>query len=248
MLDYDFHLATPRLFISHLDPTNDAHCDFIHELMLSPSISEEISAADVEKAKSMPPRDAGRKFIADGVEKMERTGYGRYLVSLRRTAALNINSPAEDDDAPFSQRRLTPIGVVSMQLERFTSAPSPLTPLLRLFQPNPSAPTIPDVGFGILPRYFGNGYATEAAAGLIEYFKEERGQKEFCAFCRPDNEPSANVLKRLGFESRGLSDVDGVVEGETLSALVWTLGVGHEKRALETRGLQRGTIRLPWWR
>jgi RimJ/RimL family protein N-acetyltransferase len=162
---------------------------------------------------------------------VEKTGYGRYLVSLRRVSALDINSSHQDIKVNFSQRQLTPIGVVSMQHTRFPSAPS--------------APAIPDVGFGILSRYFGNGYATEAATALMEYFKEEKGQKEFCAFCRPDNEASANVLMRLGFEARGLREVDGVVNGETLTALVWTIGVGQEKGALEARGLQR-IVKLRW--
>ncbi|KAI4644463.1 hypothetical protein J4E93_006366 [Alternaria ventricosa] len=173
------------------------------------------ATVDVEEEKSASPRDVGKKFIAKDVERMEQTGYGRYLVSLRQNSALSINSPHEGEDVPFSKRRLTPIGIVSMQLARFPS--------------EPSAPTIPDVGFTSLPRYFGNGYATEAAAGLMEYFTDEKGHKEFCGFCKPENTASANVLKRLGFEERGLREIDGVVKGEVLSALVWTIGVGHEK-------------------
>jgi RimJ/RimL family protein N-acetyltransferase len=105
------------------------------------------------------------------------------------------------------------------------------------FPSAPAAPTIPDVGFGLLSRYFGNGYATEAATALLNYFREEKGQKEFCAFCRPDNKASKNALIRLGFEPRGLREVHGVVEGELLSALVWTMGIGHEEGVLEARGL-----------
>jgi RimJ/RimL family protein N-acetyltransferase len=222
MLDHDFHLATPRLFISHLIPTNDAHCDFIYDLMLSPGIAKEMPAADVQKAMSVPPRDAGRKFIADCVGKMEKTGHGRYLISLKPTLTSDSSTPGSIE-VPFSQRQLVPIGVVSMQHARFPSAPS--------------APTIPDVGFGLLSRYFRNGYATEAATALLKYFKEEKGQTEFCAFCRPDNEASKNALARLGFEARGFRGINGVVEGELLGALVWTMGVGKEESALEARGL-----------
>ncbi|KAI4622189.1 hypothetical protein J4E83_004929 [Alternaria metachromatica] len=156
------------------------------------SPAEQKPAVDTEKTKITPPRDVGKNFIAKDVERMEQTGYGRYLVSLRQNSALNINSPHEDEDVPFSKRRLTPIGIVSMQLARFPS--------------EPSAPTIPDVGFTFLPRYLGNGYATEAAAGLMEYYTDEKGLKEFCGFCKPENTASANVLKRLGFEERGLRE------------------------------------------
>jgi RimJ/RimL family protein N-acetyltransferase len=222
MLDHDFHLATPRLYISHLLPTNDAHCDFIYDLMLSPGIAKEMPAAAVEKAMSVPPRDAGRKLIADLADKMEKTGYGRYLVSLKPTS-ISGTPTNERAEVPFSQRHSVPIGVVSMRHARFPSASS--------------APTIPDIGFGLLSRYFGHSYATEAATALLKYFKEEKGQKEFCAFCRPDNEASKNALRRLGFEKRGIREVNGVVDGELLSALVWTMGVGHEEGTLEARGL-----------
>ncbi|KAI4666971.1 uncharacterized protein J4E79_001652 [Alternaria viburni] len=143
MLDFDFHLTTPRLFISHLNPEDDAHCDFAYELVFSPGPAEQKPAVDAEKTEITPPRDVGKNFIAKDIERMEQTGYGRYLVSLRQNSALNFNSPHEDEDVPFSKRRLTPIGIVSMQLARFPS--------------EPSAPTIPDVGFTFLPRYLGNG-------------------------------------------------------------------------------------------
>jgi RimJ/RimL family protein N-acetyltransferase len=62
----------------------------------------------------------------------------------------------------------------------------------------------------------------------MKYFEEEKGQNKFCAFCKPDNEASKNVLRRLGLEERGVRLLDGIVEGEKLEALVWTKGVGSE--------------------
>ena len=207
MLDFNFHLITPRLFISHLNPASDAHCDFVHELFFNTNIVRELPPADLEKAKSVAPREMGRKFIADSVEKIEKTGYGRYLISVKPIASPEASS-LQESEVTFSQRRLEPIGVVSMQYERF-----------------PSAPTIPDVGFGLLPRYHGKGYATEAAEHLMKHFEEEKGLKRICAFCKPDNEGSKAVLKRLKFDERGSREVDGVVEGEKLKVLVWTRGV-----------------------
>jgi RimJ/RimL family protein N-acetyltransferase len=215
MHDFNFHLTTPRLYISQFNPSQDAHCDFIYELFLSPGIVKELPAADVEKFKKTTPREAGSKFIADSVEKMEKTGYGRYLISLKP-------SSPEDNNIPFCQRHYEPIGVVSMQYVRF---------------PCTTSPKVPDVGFGLLSRYCGKGYATEAAKGLVKYFEEERGLRQFCAFCKPDNEASKSVLRRLGLEERGVRKLDGVVEGEQLTALVWTSGVGSGEDALVSLGL-----------
>ncbi|KNG46355.1 ribosomal-protein-alanine acetyltransferase [Stemphylium lycopersici] len=219
MLDFNFYLVTPRLFVSHFNPANDAHCDFVHELFFNTSIARELPPADLEKAKSVGPREMGRKFIADSIDKMEKTGYGRYLISLKPIASPEALLPQENE-AAFSQKHLEPIGVVSMQLGRF-----------------PSAPTIPDVGFGLLPRYHGKGYATEAAEHLMKYFEGEGGLKQICAFCKPNNEGSKAVLRRLKFDERGLRELDGVVKGEKLKALVWTRGVGWEKGLLERYGL-----------
>jgi RimJ/RimL family protein N-acetyltransferase len=218
MLDFNFHLTTPRLYVSHFNPSNDAHCNFVYELFLSPGIVKQMPAADVEKFKKTTPREAGSKFIEDSVEKMEKTGYGRYLISLRPFPA----SLPEENDIPFSQQHHEPIGVVSMQYVRF---------------PSTTSPKVPDVGFGLLSRYFGKGYAKEAAKGLIKYFEEERGLKEFCAFCKPDNEASKSVLRRLELEQRGVRELDGVVEGEKLTAMVWTSGVGPGEDALVRLGL-----------
>jgi RimJ/RimL family protein N-acetyltransferase len=220
MLDFNFHLTTPRLYISHLDPSNEPHCIFMYDLFLSPGIVNDLPPADKEKFNKTAPREAGGKFIADRVEKMEKTGYGPYLISLKPSPSCGTS--LTDPGIPFSQQHHEPIGVVSMQHARFFHTPGP---------------KVPDVGFGLLSRYFGKGYAVEAAEELMRYFEEERGQKQFCAFCRPENEASKSVLRKLGLEERGVRELDGVVEGVRLRALVWTRGIGSEEGVLEILGM-----------
>ncbi|CAO2653994.1 Nn.00g107270.m01.CDS01 [Neocucurbitaria sp. VM-36] len=219
MLDFDFHLTTPRLYISHLNPSNSAHCDFICELINSPEFMNESKSIELK----MPNREAGRKFIQDGIPKMERSGHGRYLISLK-PLDISIEYPTTKEDAlPFSRRRYEPIGVVTMQLARF-----------------PGAPTIPDVGFGLLARHQGRGYATEAAQRLLKYFEEERGQRDLAGYTSPENEASKNVFRRLGFEERGVRRLFGILgEGEekVLKALVWTKGIGEGDGELEKWGM-----------
>lgn len=216
-MDYNFHIPTARLFISHLNPSKDAHCDFVFRLVHDVEGNPEAGPVSLSSAD----RKIGLNFIVDGVDKMQRTGYGRYLISLKSKQHTSIPSSQDADSLPFSQRVYTPIGVVTMQLARF-----------------PCAPTIPDIGFGLLRQHFGHGYATEAAQGLLEFFEDVRGQRQFAGYCSPENEGSKNVFKRLGFEERGMREIDGVLgEGKVLTALVWTKGVDGGEGALKIYGI-----------
>ncbi|KAI8168233.1 hypothetical protein K4K49_009922 [Colletotrichum sp. SAR 10_70] len=210
MLDYDWHLSTPRLYISHVNPSNDIHCDFFVEYM-----SDRGSAKLDELSRTMPKREAIAKLhILPRLERMEKLGWGRYLVSLKPEAV--------DEDSsiiPFSQRHLEPIGCVTMQLARYPGG----------------GPTAPDLGFSFLDRYQGKGYATEAAQRLMKYFEEERGQKGFLGLTDPDNDKAKKMFQRMGFEDRGERDVVGVVEGKTFMASVWSKGLEGD---LEEYGFQ----------
>lgn len=222
MLNFNFHLTTPRLYLSYLNPANDTHCKFVTTLVNSPEVAKQR-----DPSSSVPDLEAGRKYIQDGFEKLERSGYGRYLISLRSGSHTNTETGTTETEEekesalPFSQRELEHIGVVTMKLDRY-----------------PGAPTIPDVGFGLLGKYTGRGYATEAAQGLLTYFREEKGQSAFAGYCNPDNEASKKVLSRSGFEERGMRDISGIFgEGKVLSVLLWTMGVGEGEEELKRWGL-----------
>jgi [ribosomal protein S5]-alanine N-acetyltransferase len=58
----------------------------------------------------------------------------------------------------------------------------------------------PDLGFAFLQGHCGQGYATEAAAGLLVHAP---GMRPLLAVCRPDNHGSAAVLAKLGFTEQG---------------------------------------------
>lgn len=201
MLDLSFHITTPRLYISHLDPSDETHCDFLREI-------------HQDGTNSMWDRDAIRKSIENGLGRMKKGGWGRYLVSLRpstnhKTTVQDDYSEDCEDQFAHQIKHCLRVGIVSMQLGRF-----------------PIAPTIPDIGFRTHPRYFGKGYATEAASSLMKYFEEEIGVKSFAGFCNKDNEASKSVLKKLGLEVQGLKDVAGIYgDGSPLTVLVWTKGV-----------------------
>jgi [ribosomal protein S5]-alanine N-acetyltransferase len=59
-----------------------------------------------------------------------------------------------------------------------------------------------ELGYTIFPAFRGRGYATEAAAALVEWAKTH-GIRHFVASVSPDNEPSLAIVRRLGFVRTG---------------------------------------------
>ena len=60
-----------------------------------------------------------------------------------------------------------------------------------------------DLGYAFLPEGRGAGYATEAAAGVIDYALREFGIDRLSAIVSPANSASMRVLERLGFDHVG---------------------------------------------
>jgi RimJ/RimL family protein N-acetyltransferase len=56
-----------------------------------------------------------------------------------------------------------------------------------------------DIGFAFLPRYWGNGYAVESAAAVMEHGRNAFSLKRLVAITSPDNHDSIKVLERIGF-------------------------------------------------
>lgn len=60
-----------------------------------------------------------------------------------------------------------------------------------------------EIGYTFNPRFWGHGYATEAAFTLLRLGFEELGLHRIHATCRPENEASAAVMKRIGMKREG---------------------------------------------
>ncbi|WP_346939422.1 GNAT family N-acetyltransferase [uncultured Clostridium sp.] len=56
-----------------------------------------------------------------------------------------------------------------------------------------------EILYGISDNYQGNGYATEAAKALIQWFFENTELKYLTAIVKPENISSKTVIKKLGF-------------------------------------------------
>jgi len=56
-----------------------------------------------------------------------------------------------------------------------------------------------ELGFHLLPNYWGEGLAIEAARGIITYAFDSLGAKALFAGHHPENAASRRVLEKLGF-------------------------------------------------
>jgi RimJ/RimL family protein N-acetyltransferase len=66
--------------------------------------------------------------------------------------------------------------------------------------------TLPDadVGFAFLPDYWSQGYAFEAASGVMSYGREVLGLKRIVAITSLDNDASIRLLEKIGLKFEGL--------------------------------------------
>ncbi|KAF2677445.1 hypothetical protein K458DRAFT_160489 [Lentithecium fluviatile CBS 122367] len=207
MIDFNFHIDTPRLTLSHFNPALDSHCDFLVALWTQPSALR--AAGGIATPNST--REKARKQIERDTERIHpETGYGRYLISLK----MPLSSPGAHDTRPLSELVETyiKIGTVTMKVRQYVDTP-----------------VLPDLGFGLLEAYEGRGYATEAATGLLKYFEEVKGTREFLGLVHPDNERSIAMMKRLGFREEGVRGVLGLTEdGSAVEPLCWSRGLKGE--------------------
>jgi len=56
----------------------------------------------------------------------------------------------------------------------------------------------PDIGYGVLPEYCGQGYAYEASRVIMEYTRSNLALTRVIAIISPDNEPSIGLIRKLG--------------------------------------------------
>lgn len=64
-----------------------------------------------------------------------------------------------------------------------------------------------DIGWLIDKRYWGNGYATEAAKLLVEYIKNNIHRTDIVAYCDARNIASQKVMKNIGMEFAGSNGI-----------------------------------------
>ena len=66
-----------------------------------------------------------------------------------------------------------------------------------------------DIGFSLLERFSGNGYAYEAAAAVMDYGRTVHGLKRIVGFTAPDNHRSIKLLEKLGLRFEKMMQLPG---------------------------------------
>lgn len=82
-----------------------------------------------------------------------------------------------------------------------------------------------ELGYMLLPAYWGKGIASGVARQLIEVARKHDFIKRLFAIIDPKNIPSRKILINNGFVSKGLADFDGL-PGEVLELLIRRKGEG----------------------
>lgn len=72
-----------------------------------------------------------------------------------------------------------------------------------------------EIGYMLLPEYWGQGYGSATARNLVAMAKQ-LDLKVLTAIIDPDNIPSRKILSNLGFLSQKICEIDGL-PGEILS-------------------------------
>lgn len=67
----------------------------------------------------------------------------------------------------------------------------------------------PDLGFALLARFAGQGYAFEAASAILAHVRNVLGLDVLLAITAPENPPSIKLLGKLGFQFERMIDLPG---------------------------------------
>ena len=79
------------------------------------------------------------------------------------------------------------------------------------------------VGYYVLPDYWGNGYASEAAQLLVAYAFDELNAHRVEASAQADNPSSNRVLEKFGFQQEGTRRDSYYKQGEYNDIMLWSL-------------------------
>jgi RimJ/RimL family protein N-acetyltransferase len=89
-----------------------------------------------------------------------------------------------------------------------------------------------DIGYELDPRYWGHGYATEAARALLRFGFDNLGLHRITAWCIAENTASARVLERLGMRCEGRLRENEWMQGRWWDTLAYAI-LDREWRARE---------------
>ncbi|MET3539513.1 ribosomal-protein-alanine N-acetyltransferase [Pontibacter aydingkolensis] len=80
-----------------------------------------------------------------------------------------------------------------------------------------------EIGFWLLPSYWGKGYIPEAAAAIIKYGFEQMNLNRIEAIVEGDNDQSERVLLKLGFEYEGRLRECEIKNGQFIDLIYYSI-------------------------
>ena len=80
-----------------------------------------------------------------------------------------------------------------------------------------------DIGFDLVPEYWGQGYATEAALAIVDFGFRELELHRISSWCLADNTASARVLERVGLRPEGRLRENEYFKGRWWDTLLYGL-------------------------
>ena len=93
-----------------------------------------------------------------------------------------------------------------------------------------------DLGYDLAPRYWGRGYATEAARAIVRFGFEELGLHRIWSWCIADNVASARVMEKVGMRLEGRQRDKERFKGRWWDRLLYAI-LEDEWRAGQARAL-----------
>jgi RimJ/RimL family protein N-acetyltransferase len=76
-----------------------------------------------------------------------------------------------------------------------------------------------DIGFALLPGFWGQGYAYEAAAAVMAHGKAALGLKRIVAITNPENHSSIRLLEKLGLQFDRM--IRATADGPEIRLFTW---------------------------
>ncbi len=99
-----------------------------------------------------------------------------------------------------------------------------------------------DLGYFLLPAYWGQGYATEAAELMLTYCFTVLKLHKVTASCDAENTASEQVMKKCGMQREAYLRIHALLDGVWRDRLGYAILVDEwaERQALNSAGLSSG--------
>lgn len=140
------------------------------------------------------PRLVLREFVADDVDFIVRLLNEPSFIEF--IGDRGVRTPADASrylrEGPMTSYRVNRHGLLRLSL-RSDDTPIGMCGLVK----RDTLPH-PDIGFALLPEYWGQGYVTEAATAAMRHGRETLGLRTILGITTPHNRRSIAVLGKLG--------------------------------------------------